>query len=67
VYLHIINKQILKKNTIFSQAVVAHTFDPSTAEAEAGGSLELEASLAYRAISRTTTNSPKKRKKENPI
>jgi len=27
--------------------VVVHTFNPSTWEAEAGGSLELEASLVY--------------------
>jgi hypothetical protein len=30
----------------------AHAFNPSTWEAEAGGSLEFEASLAYRASSR---------------
>lgn len=33
--------------------VVAHTFSPSTWEAEAGGSLVFEASLVYRATSRT--------------
>jgi hypothetical protein len=32
---------------------VAHAFDPSTQEAEAGGSLEFEASLFYRVSSRT--------------
>jgi hypothetical protein len=29
------------------QALVAHTFNPSTWEAEAGGFLEFEASLVY--------------------
>jgi hypothetical protein len=33
--------------------VVAHTFNPSTWEAEAGGSLEFEASLVYKVSSRT--------------
>jgi hypothetical protein len=33
--------------------VVAHTFNPSTREAEAGGSLEFEASLVYKVSSRT--------------
>jgi hypothetical protein len=33
--------------------VVAHTFNPSTQEAEAGGSLEFEASLVYRVGSGT--------------
>jgi hypothetical protein len=33
--------------------MVAHAFDPSTQEAEAGGSLEFEASLAYKMSSRT--------------
>jgi hypothetical protein len=33
--------------------VVAHTFNSSTWEAEAGGSLELEASLVYRVSFRT--------------
>jgi hypothetical protein len=36
-----------------SQAMVAHTFNPSTQDAEAGGS-ELEANLVYRASSGTT-------------
>jgi hypothetical protein len=36
-----------------SWAVVAHTFNPSTWEAEAGGSLKIEASLFYRVSSRT--------------
>jgi hypothetical protein len=31
-----------------NQRVVAHTFNPSTQEAEAGGSLEFKASLVYR-------------------
>jgi hypothetical protein len=33
--------------------VVAHTFNPSTREAEAGGSLEFKASLVYKVSSRT--------------
>jgi hypothetical protein len=33
--------------------VAAHTFNPSTWEAEAGGFLEFEASLVYRVSSRT--------------
>ena len=33
--------------------MVAHTFNPSTWEAEAGGSLEFEASLVYKVSSRT--------------
>jgi hypothetical protein len=33
--------------------MVVSTFNPSTQEAEAGGSLELEASLIYRVSSRT--------------
>jgi hypothetical protein len=33
--------------------VVAHTFNPSTWEAEAGGFLEFEASLVYKVSSRT--------------
>jgi hypothetical protein len=32
---------------------VAHAFNPSTWEAEAGGSYEFEASLVYRVSSRT--------------
>ncbi|MCV4939129.1 hypothetical protein OFC17_30570, partial [Escherichia coli] len=37
----------------FSQAVVAHTFNPNTWEAEAGRSLEFKVSLVYIASSRT--------------
>jgi hypothetical protein len=33
--------------------VMVHAFNPSTLEAEAGGSLEFEASLVYRTSSRT--------------
>ena len=33
--------------------VVAHTFNPSTWEVEAGGSLEFEVSLIYKVSSRT--------------
>jgi hypothetical protein len=36
-----------------SWAVVAHVFNPSTWEAEVGGSQEFEASLVYRVSSRT--------------
>jgi hypothetical protein len=35
--------------------VVAHSFNPSTGEAEAEGSLEFEASLFYRVSSRTAS------------
>jgi hypothetical protein len=34
-------------------SVVAHAFNPSTGEVEAGGFLEFEASLVYRVSSRT--------------
>ena len=37
-----------------SQAVVAHAFNPTTWEAEAGGFLRSEASLAYRVSFRTS-------------
>jgi hypothetical protein len=57
-----IENKILKKKkkkrkslrkTPSSQAVVAHAFNPSTWEAEAGAFLEFEASLVYRVSSRT--------------
>ena len=35
--------------------MVAHTFNPSTREAEAGGSHEFEASLVYKVSSKTVT------------
>jgi hypothetical protein len=38
---------------LFKNKVVAHTFCPSTWEAEAGESLEFEASLVYKVSSRT--------------
>jgi hypothetical protein len=49
--------------------VVAHAFDPSTWEAEAGGSLEFEASLVYRVsgqprLLRETQSQRKKKKKK---
>jgi hypothetical protein len=55
--------------------VVAHAFNPSTWEAEAGGSLEFEASLVYRVSSRTTratqrnpvSKKKKKKKKRVPL
>jgi hypothetical protein len=44
---------LLKKKK--KPGVVAHTFNPSTREVEAGGSLSLrQASLVYRVSSRTT-------------
>jgi hypothetical protein len=52
-------------------AVVAYVFNPSTWKAEAGVSLEFEASLVYRVSSRTaraTQRNPvskKKKKKQN--
>ena len=52
--------------------MVAHAFNPSTREAEAGGSLEFEASLVYKVSSRTAraiqrnpvSKNQKKKKKE---
>lgn len=38
---------------MYGQAVAAHTFNPRTLEAEAGGTLEFEANLVYRIVSRT--------------
>jgi hypothetical protein len=38
---------------IAQPGVVAHAFNPSTREAEAGGFLEFEASLVYKVSSRT--------------
>jgi hypothetical protein len=52
-----------------SGVVVVHTFNPSTWEAEAGGSLEFEASLVYRVSSRTaraTQKNPVSKKKKKP-
>ena len=46
----------LKKKT--EPAAVVHTFNPSTRKAEAGGSLELEASLVYRAARAVNTEKP---------
>jgi hypothetical protein len=53
---------------------VAHAFNPSTWEAEAGGSLEFEACLVYRMSSRTARATQKnpvlknqKKKKERKI
>jgi hypothetical protein len=69
---YIINlyKLFFKKNT--ELGVVAHTFNPSTLKAEAGGFLSSRASLVYRVSSRTaraTQRNPvlkktKKKKKE---
>jgi hypothetical protein len=47
--------------------VVAHAFNPSTWEAEAGGFSEFEASLVYRVSSRTaraTQRNPVSKKKK---
>jgi hypothetical protein len=47
--------------------VVAHAFNPSTWEAEAGGSHEFEASLVYKVSSRTaraTQRNPVSKKKK---
>jgi hypothetical protein len=43
----------LLKSLKINGAVLANTFNPSTWEAEAGGSLEFEASLVYRVSSGT--------------
>lgn len=51
------NKGLLNGKCIkwsLSRAVVGHTLTPSTREAEAGESLEFEASLFYRVSSRTS-------------
>jgi hypothetical protein len=42
-----------KKYKVFSWVVMVHVFSPSTWEAEAGRSLEFEASLVYRVSFRT--------------
>jgi hypothetical protein len=50
--------------------VVAHAFNPSTWEAEAGGFLESEATLVYRVSSRTaraTQRNPVLEKKKKRI
>jgi hypothetical protein len=47
---------------LFKPGVVAHAFNPSTWEAEAGGFLEFEASLVYRVSSRTA-----KATQRNPV
>jgi hypothetical protein len=56
---------------IYSRAVVVHAFNPSTWEAEAGGSLSLRPSLVYKVSSRIAraiqrnpvSEKPKKKKK----
>jgi len=51
------------------RVVVAHAFNPSTQEAEAGGSLEFEASLVYRVsfrAARTTQRKPVSKNNKNP-
>jgi hypothetical protein len=50
------------KRVCFSWAVVAHAFNPSTQEAEAGGFSEFEASLVYKVSSRTA-----KATQRNPV
>jgi hypothetical protein len=49
----IIPLNIKKKKKHFKPGMVAHAFNPSTREAEAGGFLEFEASLIYKVSSRT--------------
>ena len=53
-----------------SRAVVAHAFNPSIWEAEAGGISEFEASLVYKVSSRTARaiqrNPASKNKTKNP-
>ena len=44
---------ICYKGVGLRQVAGAHTFNPNTEEAEAGGSLKLKASLVYRVSSRT--------------
>ena len=69
------NTQTNKQTLHFSQAVVVHAFNPSTQEAEAGQSLEFEASLVYRMSSRTVRTTQRnpvskkqtKTKKQNQI
>jgi hypothetical protein len=56
-----------KNKYILSWVVVAHTLNPSTREAEAGGFLELEASLVYRVsfrIVRATRRNPVSKKQK---
>jgi hypothetical protein len=53
----------LLKEKRLSQVVVAHTFNPSTWEAEAGSLYEFEASLVYRASSRDSQGYKEKQKK----
>jgi hypothetical protein len=67
VYLHKINK--LKKKKKELQARRVHTFNPSTQEAKAGGSLEFQASLVYRyssRIARTPQRNPISKTKQKP-
>jgi hypothetical protein len=54
------------KNPSAKQAMMVHTFNPSTREAEAGESLssEFESSLVYKENSRTATATA--RGKKNP-
>jgi hypothetical protein len=48
------NKKKKKKQKQKALGVVAHNFNPSTWEAEAGEFFEFEASLVYRVSSRTS-------------
>jgi hypothetical protein len=48
-----INIKIFLLKKMRKPGVVAHAFNPSTREAEAGESLEFEASLVYKVSSRT--------------
>jgi hypothetical protein len=48
-----LKKEKANKIITTGRTVVAHAFNPSTWEAEAGGFLSYEASLVYRVSSRT--------------
>lgn len=71
---------VFKKARETPLCIVAHAFNPRTPEAEVGGSLELEASLVYKARSKkaglhretlskniTKTNQPTNKKKVNSV
>jgi len=62
-----LTNHFVHKDSFSGWAVVAHTFNPSTWEAEAGGFLSSEASLVYRVNSRTaraTQRNPVSKKKK---
>jgi hypothetical protein len=61
---------LVYNNKSLEPGVVAHAFNPSTREAEAGGISEFEASLVYKVSSRTARaiqrNPASKNKTKNP-